>query len=83
MRREPFLSSILERLRERLKALGAQRKRQGAVRYWDLKPDFRLGEGDQAVTSGEMARADLSQAEEILREVERLYQRRAWNLVVR
>jgi HEPN domain-containing protein/predicted nucleotidyltransferase len=81
--REPFLSSILERLRGRLKALGAQRKRQGAVRYWDLKPDFRLGEGDQAVTSGEMARADLSQAEEILREVERLYQRRAWNLVVR
>ncbi len=42
--RDPFLSSILERLRERLKALGAQRKRQGAVRYWDLKPDFRLGE---------------------------------------
>jgi hypothetical protein len=35
------------------------------------------------VTNEEMARAYLSQAEEILREVERLYQRRAWNLVVR
>lgn len=42
--REPFLSRILERLRERLKALGAQRKRLGAFRYWDLKPDFRPGE---------------------------------------
>jgi hypothetical protein len=35
------------------------------------------------VTNEEMARAYLSQAEEILREVERLYQRQAWNLVVR
>lgn len=42
--REPFFSLILERLRERLRALGAQRKRQGAIRYWDLKPDFRPGE---------------------------------------
>jgi hypothetical protein len=42
--REPFLSAILEGLRERLKALGAQRKRQGAFHYWDLKPDFQPGE---------------------------------------
>ncbi len=42
--REPFLSSILERLRQRLRALGAQRKRQGSIRYWDLKPDFHPGE---------------------------------------
>jgi len=35
------------------------------------------------VTSEEMAQAYLSQAEEILHEVKRLYQRRAWNLVVR
>lgn len=42
--REPLLSTVLERLRQRLRALGAQRKRQGAIRYWDLKPDFRPGE---------------------------------------
>lgn len=45
--REPFLSSILdilERLRQRLRALGAQRKRQGSIRYGDLKPDFHPGE---------------------------------------
>lgn len=35
------------------------------------------------MTSEEMARAYLAQAEEILREAERLYQRQAWNLVVR
>lgn len=35
------------------------------------------------MTGEEMARAYLAQAEEILQEVERLYQRRAWNLVVR
>ncbi|HXF69984.1 MAG TPA: nucleotidyltransferase domain-containing protein [Thermoflexus sp.] len=42
--REPLLSAILERLRQRLRALGAQRKRQGSILYWDLKPDFRPGE---------------------------------------
>ncbi|WP_376791316.1 HEPN domain-containing protein [Thermoflexus sp.] len=35
------------------------------------------------MTSEEMARAYLAQAEEILEEAERLYQRQAWNLVVR
>ncbi len=35
------------------------------------------------MTSEEMARAYLDQAAEILQEAERLYQRRAWNLVVR
>lgn len=42
--REPLISSVLERLRERLRALGAQRKRQGSFRYWDLKPDLQPGE---------------------------------------
>jgi len=35
---------VLERVRERLRELGAQRKQPGTVRYWDLKPDFRPGE---------------------------------------
>ncbi|HXF69983.1 MAG TPA: hypothetical protein VNK89_09265 [Thermoflexus sp.] len=35
------------------------------------------------MTNEEMARADLAQAEEILREAGRLDQRQAWNLVVR
>lgn len=39
-----FFASILQRLKDRLKALGAQHKRMGRVRYWDLKPDFQPGE---------------------------------------
>lgn len=39
-----FFASVLRCLRERLQALGAQRKRLGKVRYWDLKPDFHPGE---------------------------------------
>lgn len=42
--RDGFFASILQRLRERLQALGAQRRRLGRVRYWDLKPDFQPGE---------------------------------------
>ena len=39
-----FFAQVLERVRERLRELGAQRKQLGTVRYWDLKPDFRPGE---------------------------------------
>ena len=39
-----FFQSVLDRLRERLKALGAQRIRQGEVWYWKLKPDYQWGE---------------------------------------
>lgn len=39
-----FMAGVLERIRERLSALGAQRKRLGKVMYWDLKPDFKPGE---------------------------------------
>ena len=39
-----FMAGVLERLRKRLEALGAQRKRLGNVWYWDLKPDFQPGE---------------------------------------
>ena len=39
-----FFAQVLERVRERLRELGAPRKQLGTVRYWDLKPDFRPGE---------------------------------------
>jgi predicted nucleotidyltransferase len=42
--RERFFQDILDRLRDRLAALGAQRRRQGRLRYWQLKPDYRWGE---------------------------------------
>ncbi len=42
--KENFMAGVLERLRKRLEALGAQRKRLGNVWYWDLKPDFQPGE---------------------------------------
>lgn len=42
--RHGFFADILQRLRQRLRALGAQRKRLGKVYYWDLKPDFQPGE---------------------------------------
>ena len=42
--KEGFMAGVLERLRRRLEALGAKRKRLGNVWYWDLKPDFRPGE---------------------------------------
>jgi predicted nucleotidyltransferase len=42
--RRHFFAGVLERVRQRLRELGAQRKRLGTVRYWDLKPDFRPGE---------------------------------------
>ncbi|MDW8396514.1 MAG: nucleotidyltransferase domain-containing protein [Anaerolineae bacterium] len=39
-----FFARILDRLRARLRELGAQRRRLGTLRYWDLKPDFKPGE---------------------------------------
>ncbi|OGG55607.1 MAG: hypothetical protein A3F84_29310 [Candidatus Handelsmanbacteria bacterium RIFCSPLOWO2_12_FULL_64_10] len=42
--REGFFEGVLAGVRQRLKALGAMRRRLGNVRYWDLKPDFKPGE---------------------------------------
>jgi predicted nucleotidyltransferase len=39
-----FFRDILDRLRQRLAELGAQRRQQGSVRYWKLKPDYKWGE---------------------------------------
>ena len=39
-----FFAAVLAGLRERLAALGAERRRRGSVRYWILKRDFRPGE---------------------------------------
>ncbi|MDH7512437.1 MAG: nucleotidyltransferase domain-containing protein [Clostridiales bacterium] len=42
--RDRFFSKILDRLRNRLKELGAKRIWQGNVWHWVLKPDYRPGE---------------------------------------
>lgn len=42
--REGFFRNRLERLRARLRELGAVRKWQGNAWYWDLKPDYRWGD---------------------------------------
>ncbi len=39
-----FFQTILDQLAQRLCEIGAQRVRQGRVRYWRLKPDYRWGE---------------------------------------
>lgn len=39
-----FLRAYLDGLRERLRALGAQRIWRGNVWHWELKPDLRFGE---------------------------------------
>jgi len=39
-----FLRGVFERLRERLRELGAQKRRIGKISYYDLKPDFKPGE---------------------------------------
>ncbi len=41
---DDFLKGFLDRLRRRLKQLGARRIRRGNAWYWDLKPDFKPGE---------------------------------------
>ena len=42
--RDGFFARVLDRVRGRLRELGAQRKKLGHLRYWDLKPDFQPGE---------------------------------------
>lgn len=42
--RDDFFSSILERLKKRLKELGAKRIWRGNAWYWDLKPDYKPGD---------------------------------------
>ncbi|MDW8101583.1 MAG: nucleotidyltransferase domain-containing protein [Anaerolineae bacterium] len=39
-----FFEGVLERLRRRLKELGARRIWRGKVWYWELKPDLKWGE---------------------------------------
>lgn len=39
-----FFAGVLGRLRDRLRQLGAVRRRMGQLRYWDLKPDLVAGE---------------------------------------
>jgi len=41
---EGFLAAYLERLRARLRRLGARRVRRGNAWYWELKPDLEPGE---------------------------------------
>jgi predicted nucleotidyltransferase len=41
---EGFLAACLERLRARLRRLGARRVRRGNAWYWELKPDLEPGE---------------------------------------
>ncbi|MDR7544221.1 MAG: nucleotidyltransferase domain-containing protein [Armatimonadota bacterium] len=42
--RDGFFPGVLARLRASLARLGARRVRRGALRYWELKPDYRPGE---------------------------------------
>lgn len=42
--REDFFARRLDRLRERLRALGSQRIWEGDSWYWDLKPDWQPGD---------------------------------------
>ena len=40
-----FFQGILSRIQASLRRLGARRRVTGQIRYWDLKPDIRPGEG--------------------------------------
>lgn len=42
--RNGFFNGVLERLRRRLKELGARRIWRGNAWYWDLKPDYKPGD---------------------------------------
>jgi predicted nucleotidyltransferase len=42
--KDNFFSNVLERLRKRLRELGAERVRMGKRWYWVLKKDYRFGE---------------------------------------
>jgi predicted nucleotidyltransferase len=42
--RNAFFVSIMERLKAKLRALGAKRLWKGNAWYWDLKPDYKPGD---------------------------------------
>lgn len=42
--KEEFFAGVLERLKDTLRRLGAQRRTIGRLHYWDLKPDFKPGD---------------------------------------
>jgi hypothetical protein len=42
--RDGFFAGVLDRLRASLRHYGARRVRLGSTWYWDLKPDFVLGD---------------------------------------
>lgn len=42
--RDDFFRQVLNRLKERLNFYGARRIKQGKVRYWELKPDYKWGD---------------------------------------
>lgn len=42
--KDDFFLKVLERLRKRLKELGAKRIWKGNAWYWDLKPDYKPGD---------------------------------------
>lgn len=42
--KDSFFRRVLERLRSRLRELGAERVRYGKLWYWRLKKDYRFGE---------------------------------------
>lgn len=42
--RDGFMEGVLARLRQRLAELGARRVWRGNAWFWDLKPDYRIGE---------------------------------------
>lgn len=42
--RDGFFEGVLDRLKKRLKDLGAKRIWRGNIWYWDLKPDYKPGD---------------------------------------
>ncbi|MFP3165615.1 MAG: nucleotidyltransferase domain-containing protein, partial [Acidianus sp.] len=42
--KDNFFLNILEKLKEKLKELGAERVRQGKMWYWVLKKDYKFGD---------------------------------------
>jgi predicted nucleotidyltransferase len=42
--KESFFHDILASLKDRLKKLGSQRIWRGSAWYWDLKPDYQIGD---------------------------------------
>ena len=42
--KEGFFMEILEKLKQKLNSLNAEKKKVGKKWYWDLKPDYKFGE---------------------------------------